>query len=64
MSATTALAKAARRLARLGYTDIQRYGTGGLSAVYGPWRWHFYSVQVLQREARKVRHFRSRRGCR
>ena len=56
----TALARAARRLQRLGYTDVQRYGSGGLSALHGRLRWHFYSVAVVEREAAKARSAGSR----
>ena len=40
---------------RLGYTEVERYGSTGLSAIHGRWRWHFYSVAVVEREAAKAR---------
>ena len=55
---TRDLARAARRLQRLGYTEVRRYGSAGLSATYGRWRWHFYSVAVVEREAAKARNVR------
>ena len=55
---TRELARAARRLQRLGYTEVQRYGSGGLSALHGYTRWHFYSVAVVEREAAKARTLR------
>lgn len=52
---TRGLARAMRRLHDLGYTEVQRYGSTGLSAMHGRWRWHFYSVAVVEREAAKAR---------
>ena len=52
---TRDLARGARHLRRLGYTEVQRYGSTGLSAIYGRWRWHFYSLAVVEREAAKAR---------
>lgn len=55
---TRDLARAARHLQWLGYTEIQRYGSAGLSATHGRTRWHFYSVAVVHREAAKARNVR------
>ena len=55
---TRELARAARRLRRLGYTDVARYGSAGLSATHGLTRWHFYSAAVVEREAAKTRRVR------
>ena len=55
LSMTRDLACAARLLRRLGYTEVERYGSTGLSAMHGRWRWHFYSVAVVKREAAKAR---------
>ena len=52
---TRDLERAARRLQRLGYSEVQRYGSAGLSATHGRTRWHFYRVAVVEREAAKAR---------
>lgn len=57
---TRDLTRGARHLLRLGYTDVQRYGSTGLSAMHGRMRWHFYSVAVVEREAAKARSAGSR----
>ena len=56
---TRDLARAARRLQRLGYTHVQPYGSAGLSATHGYTRWHFYSAAVVEREAAKARTVRT-----
>jgi hypothetical protein len=56
------LLRAARRLRRLGYLDVRPYGSAGLSATHGQTRWHFYSADVVRREAAKARTARRATG--